>query len=100
MSEFVRVRLENGAEASIPAEHAEMAGLEPLSKDAYAGDGSVIPTKLRAFAQEAEGYAALKVDELKAEIDARNATRDEADHITSTGNKADLIAALESDDGA
>jgi hypothetical protein len=47
MSEFVRVRLEYGAEASVPAAVAEGAGLKPLSKDAFAADGSVLPTKPR-----------------------------------------------------
>lgn len=98
MSEFVRVRLENGAEASIPAAQAEGAGLKPLDKAALLPDGSVAPTKLRAFVSEDEGYAALKVDELKAEIERRNERRDEADQIASTGNKSDLVAALEADD--
>lgn len=33
MTEFVRVRLENGSEASVTAEYAELVGLEPLKKD-------------------------------------------------------------------
>ena len=47
MSEFVRVRAENGAEVSIPAGHAEAAGQKPLSKPAVGNDGRVLPTKLR-----------------------------------------------------
>lgn len=46
--EFVRVRLENGAEATITEALAESAGLKPLKKDAYAADGTIAPTKLRA----------------------------------------------------
>ena len=43
-------------------------------------------------------YSSLKVDDLRAAIDARNEGRDEADLIPSDGKKADLIAALEADD--
>lgn len=46
------------------------------------------------------GYDGLKVDELKATIAARNEGRDEAKQIPATGNKADLVAALEADDAA
>lgn len=45
-----------------------------------------------------EGYDAMTVADLKAEIDARNEGRDEADQIDGTGKKADLVAALEADD--
>jgi hypothetical protein len=38
------------------------------------------------------------VASLRAEIKARNTDRDEADRIPSTGNKADLVAALAADD--
>lgn len=56
----------------------------------YTGDASA--------ADESTGYEALKVDELKSEIDRRNEGREEADLIPSDGKKADLIAALEADD--
>jgi hypothetical protein len=44
------------------------------------------------------GHNALKVPELKAEIEKRNEGRDEADLISAEGNKADLVAALDADD--
>lgn len=48
-----------------------------------------------------EGYDDHKVAVLEGEIKARNAERDEADHIVPDGTKrADLIAALEADDAA
>jgi len=47
MSDFVRVREENGVEVSMPARVAEAAGLKPLKKDATARDGSVLPDKPR-----------------------------------------------------
>ena len=55
MPEFVRVRLANGSEASIPAAHAERADLTPLDKKpALNRDGSLAPTKPRV----AKGAAA------------------------------------------
>lgn len=45
-----------------------------------------------------EGYSSLKVGELRAEIDKRNEGREDADLLSTEGNKADLIAALEADD--
>jgi hypothetical protein len=48
----------------------------------------------------AEGYEAMKVAELKAEIERRNEDRDEVDLIPVDGKKADLVAALQLDDDA
>jgi hypothetical protein len=48
----------------------------------------------------AEGYDAMTVPKLKAEIDRRNTDRAEADRIPSDGKKADLVAALQLDDDA
>ncbi len=46
-------------------------------------------------------YADLKAADLKAEIERRNADRDDDAKITPAGKKnADLIAALEADDAA
>ena len=47
-----------------------------------------------------EGYEAMKVAELRAEIERRNADRDEADQVPTDGKKADLVAALQLDDDA
>ena len=47
MSDFVRVREENGVEVSMPARVAEAAGLKPLKKDTHGRDGSVLPPKPR-----------------------------------------------------
>ena len=47
---------------------------------------------------EESGYEAMKVDDLKAEINSRNEGRDEADLLSTEGKKADLIATLEADD--
>lgn len=48
----------------------------------------------------ASDYSAQKVDDLKAEIARRNEGRDEGDQLPATGNKSDLVAALEADDAA
>lgn len=48
----------------------------------------------------AGGYADTKVDDLKAEIERRNEGRGDADRLSTTGVKADLIAALQADDDA
>lgn len=47
MSDFVRVRAENGSEVSVPAAVAEAAGLKPLKQSAYSPDGSIRPEKHR-----------------------------------------------------
>jgi len=51
-------------------------------------------------APKAEGYAAMKVDDLKAEIESRNEARDEDDLLSMEGRKADLVAILEADDSS
>jgi hypothetical protein len=43
-------------------------------------------------------YEAMKVADLRAEIERRNEGRDEADRLPVDGRKADLIAVLEADD--
>lgn len=45
-------------------------------------------------------YDDMTKSELKDEIDRRNADRDEDDHLSKSGNKADLVARLEDDDEA
>lgn len=55
--------------------------------------------KRRRVVAESEGYEALKITDLKAEIDRRNEDREDADLITPPGaKKADLIEALQADD--
>lgn len=45
------------------------------------------------------GYEGQTVADLRAEIDRRNEGREEADRIPTDGKKADLVAALQADDG-
>ena len=49
-------------------------------------------------AARAEGYAAMKVADLKAEVERRNEGREDECRLPVDGKKADLIAALEADD--
>lgn len=44
-------------------------------------------------------YSSMTVSDLRAEIDRRNEGRAEEDLIPADGLKADLVAALEADDG-
>lgn len=49
----------------------------------------------------AGAYDGMKVHDLKSEIDKRNASRgDDAQMISTDGNKAELVAALVADDAA
>lgn len=48
MTQFVRVRLENGSEASVSVEHAKRVGLTPLEKPAARG-GKALPAKHNPF---------------------------------------------------
>lgn len=98
--EYVRVRYENGAEKSVPARRAKILGLTVIDGPALGNDGRPL-AMTRAALDEAPdtAYAGQKVAELKAEIERRNEGRDEADLIPSDGKKADLVAALEADDG-
>ena len=47
---------------------------------------------------EPDSYEDWTVVQLKEEIAARNEGRDDSDHLSTAGNKADLIATLEADD--
>lgn len=50
--------------------------------------------------EDATGYEAKTVAELKAEIAGRNEGREDEAKIPASGNKPDLVAALEADDAA
>ncbi|WP_426243687.1 SAP domain-containing protein [Nocardioides sp. LHG3406-4] len=99
MHDFVRVELENGARASVPAGFAARHNLQAL-KDARATDGRGRALPATPPAPVAAGaYDDHTVDQLRAEIKRRNGERpDAADHIPASGNKADLVKALEADD--
>lgn len=47
-----------------------------------------------------KGYADMKAADLKAEIEKRNADREDDAKLSTKGNKATLVAALEADDSS
>lgn len=53
MTEFVRVRLENGAHASVPAGFAERHSLPTLKQDAVGRDGKALADKPKTTAKKA-----------------------------------------------
>ena len=86
-----------GSGDRVPAKHAA------LITNPKAWAGGKLPS-IKATGDEGEddskGYADLKVDELKAEIESRNVDREDDAKISTDGVKADLVAALEADDEA
>jgi hypothetical protein len=82
-------RLRNASGVVVTVDDAKVArlgiGWEPVGDSSSSGS-------------QAEGYEALTVDELKDEIRARNENRDDDTRLALTGNKAELVAALEADD--
>lgn len=53
MTAFVRVKLENGADATVSAGFAESHGLKPLDKPATGRDGKALRDKPRTTAKRA-----------------------------------------------
>ncbi|MEU5668955.1 SAP domain-containing protein [Micromonospora sp. NPDC047753] len=74
------------------------SGARVSVRDDKVMDSSWVPDTGSESSPAAEGYEAMKVADLKAEIERRNADRDEADRVSSEGRKPDLIAALQADD--
>ncbi|WP_375483319.1 SAP domain-containing protein [uncultured Jatrophihabitans sp.] len=79
---------QNGMGFRLPADLAAKAGYGNADDEAHADS------------DELTGYDAMTVAELDDEIGARNVDREEADHIPTSGKKADKVAALEADDEA
>lgn len=96
MPEYIRVRFKDSkTEQSIARPSAiDTDAYEVLEEKATDRNGRLLPPKIAT----APTYADRKIDDLKGEIERRNQGRDEADQIPATGNKPDLIAALEADD--
>lgn len=102
--EYVRVRRpEDGTEFSIVKSALDSwPELEVLDKDASRGDGTPIPPKPRVplggAAERAPKYGDMSLTELRREIDARNASRDDENKLPKAEKKAALAASLEADD--
>jgi hypothetical protein len=103
MTEFVRVRLENGSEASVSAAFAKSQRLKTVDKPA-ARNGVALPAKYDPLTKPAAAesrWAKTGKDELLTEIDSRNSVRDPEgeSYIKPASEKvADLRAALDADD--
>ena len=86
-----------------PETHAAVALLVGEKVPGWAKD-LVEPGDLEGAPEPAEdqpaGYSALKVDDLKAEIEKRNAGREDDAKLSAEGLKADLVAVLVADDAA
>ena len=101
MTEFVRVKLENGAEATLSREFAEAKNLDILEdKVAVDARGTALPDKPHVTLAPADGpYAGMGKDDLQAEADGRGLT---VEGTGANGNvtKADLLSALTAHDDA
>lgn len=108
---FIRVTddVKPRREYTIPASAFDEAAHKKLNKPATAADGTALPPKYTPEAMGAPSatvpptelppYKQRSVAELKDEIGTRNAARvDDGEHISTSGNKAALVAALEADD--
>lgn len=99
MPEYVRAYdVDTDTEASVFRSALDHGNYEEMDESAVNANGDPLPARRRSEAAPETGYAAHTVVDLKAEIDRRNADRVEEQHVPSSGNKSDLIAALEADD--
>ena len=96
MPEFIRVRFkDSGTEQTIAKPPAiDPALMEVLDDDAVDRNQRPLPPVVKS----APGLEDRTIAELKEEIARRNEGRDEADQISASGNKPDLIAAIAADD--
>lgn len=75
------------------------ASKQIVNPKAWDGDAPEAKTIDAGEDPASEGYESKTVADLRAEIKARNEGRDDESRVSGDGNKADLIAALEADDG-
>ena len=96
MPDFIRVRFkDSGTEQTIARPHAiDETLMEVLDEDAVDRNQRPLPPVVKS----APGLEDRTIAELKEEIARRNEGRDEADQISASGNKSDLIAAIAADD--
>ena len=96
MPDFIRVRFkDSGTEQTIARPAAiDTSLMEVLDEDALDRSQRPLPPKVKS----APGLEDRTVTDLKEEIARRNQGRDEADQISASGNKSDLIAAIAADD--
>ena len=97
----VRVTDEGGRHVVIAAgdDVPAWASKQIVNPKAWGGDPPEPETTNADGEPATEGYESKTVADLRAEIKARNEGRDDESRVSGDGNKADLIAALEADDG-
>lgn len=80
----------------------DTSDLSVLSQDdlVYLRDRGLLPEDVEVGEGDDVAYADMTAAELKAEIEARNEERDESEHLSVQGKKAELISRLEEDDEA
>lgn len=110
MSDFVRVKTENGLYGSVSRAHAEAHNMT-IVEDAEAvnrygephgqSHSAEAPAEGAVYALPGESpYEGKSFADLKDEIDRRNASRPEDQQISAGRSKADAVAALTAADGA
>ena len=82
------------------ARRPDLNKVEVLDEPAVDANGRPLPGKPKTVAADGDSYSDMKVADLRAEVESRNADRDEAAKISANGNKAVLVSALEADDEA
>lgn len=100
MDDMVRVKLENGAEATVTKVQADKHKLEVLDKRATDARGYALPEKPKVeLPKSGSKYDGMKPEELQAEADARQLS---VEGTGKDGNvlKADLVTALVAHDVA
>lgn len=100
MDEMVRVKLENGAEATVTREQAERLKLEVLDKPATDARGYALSEKPKVeLPKSGTKYDGMKPEELQAEAELRQLA---VEGTGKDGNvlKADLVTALVAHDAA
>lgn len=99
MSDFVRAKLENGSEATLPRKFAEARKVKILDKPAVNARGEALDAKHQADLRPSSTYGGMKPEELEGLAAERGLT------VEGTGRdgnvlKADLVAALDAHDAA
>lgn len=99
MPDYVRaLDRDTGTEISVFRSELDHGNYDVLDEAAVNANGDPLPARRTSDPVPEQGYAVHSVVDLKAEIDRRNAERVAEQHVPSSGNKSDLIAALDADD--
>lgn len=97
----VVVSVSDETAALLDSEWKPVKGSTGKASEPDSGTGTADPKTAPTGQPDNEGlYAGFSAAELKAEIESRNADREDGDKLSVKGNKPTLIAALEADDAA